>query len=113
MSRYQEEGKLRRLFVVAVIVAALSGAGVAGAIVEDNTIAIKPGQFARLGTTSIYCGAYVETGTNLPAFDCGDFAGNAHVGGTYSAILDRTGVEVDHWDTSGRNRHAIAIYHNP
>ena len=103
---------MKKLLVVAVIVVTLSGAGVAGAVLEVAVTNVGPGQFARLGSTNIYCGGYVESGTKLPAFDCGDFAGNSHVGGSYSAILDRTGVEVDHWDSSGRHRHATATYLN-
>jgi hypothetical protein len=102
---------VKKLVVVAFVVVVLCGAGVAGAVVE-GTVTVSPGQFARLGGTGIYCGAYVEAGNKLPAFDCGDFAGNAHVAGSYSAILDRTGVEVDHWDASGRHRHATVTYLN-
>jgi hypothetical protein len=103
---------VKRLIVIAVVVAALAGAGVAGAIVEGSVTVVKPGQFARLGGTGIYCGSYIEAGNKLPAFDCGDFAGSAHVAGSYSSILDRTGVEVDHWDASGRHRHATGTYLN-
>jgi hypothetical protein len=104
---------MRRPLVVAVVVAALCCAGVAGAIVEGNVTTIKPDQSARLGTTSVYCDAYLDTSTHAPAFDCGDWAGNNHVGGSYSAIIDEGGVTVDRWDASGRNVHAVATYLNP
>ena len=103
---------MKKLVVVTVVVVILCGAGVAGAVVVGTVSNVGPGQFARLGGTSVYCGAYVEAGNRLPAFDCGDFAGSAHVAGSYSAILDRTGVEVDHWDASGRHRHAAVTYLN-
>ena len=102
---------MKKLVGVAFVVVVLCGAGVAGAVVE-GTATVGPGQFARLGGTSVYCGAYVEAGNKLPAFDCGDFSGSAHVAGSYSAILDRTGVEVDHWDATGRHRHATVTYLN-
>jgi hypothetical protein len=102
---------VKKLLVVAIIVATLSGAGVAGAVLEVTVTNVGPGQFARLGGTRVYCGAYIEAGNKLPAFDCGDFRGNAHAAGSYSGILDRTGVEVDHWDASG-HRHATVTYLN-
>jgi hypothetical protein len=104
---------MRRLLVVAVVVAALGGTGVAGAIVEGNVTTVKPGQWARLGATSVYCEAYIESGSHQPGFDCGDWAGNFHVGGTYSGIIDEQGVEVDRWDASGRHVHHVVTYLNP
>jgi hypothetical protein len=103
---------VKRLIVVAVVVAALAGAGVAGAIVEGNVTVVKPGQWARLGATSVYCQAYIESGTHQPGFDCGDWAGNNHFGGSYSAIIDEQGVEVDRWDASGRHVHTVVTYLN-
>jgi hypothetical protein len=104
---------MRRLLVVVVVVAVLGGTGVAGAIVEGNVTTIKPGQSARLGTTSVYCDAYLDTGTHKPAFDCGVWAGSHHVGGSYSALFDEGGVTVDRWDASGRHVHTVATYLNP
>jgi opacity protein-like surface antigen len=103
---------VKKLVVVAVVVVILCGAGVAGAVVVGTVSNVGPGQFARLGGTGVFCGAYVEAGNKLPAFDCGAFTGSAHVAGSYSAILDRAGVEVDHWDASGRHRHATVTYLN-
>jgi len=102
---------VKKLIVIAIVAVTLCGAGVAGAVLDVAVTSVGPGQFARLGGSSVYCGAYIEAGNKLPAFDCGDFSGNAHVAGSYSAILDRTGVEVDHWDASG-HRHATVTYLN-
>jgi hypothetical protein len=77
-----------------------------------NTTLVKPGQWARLGTTSVYCQAYIERGTHQPGFDCGDWVGNNHLGGSYSAIIDEQGVEVDRWDASGRHVHRVVTYLN-
>ena len=103
---------MKRLVVVAVVVAALGGTGVAGAIVEVNAT-VKPGQWARLGTTSVYCEAYIEADAHRRGFDCGDWAGNVHVGGSYSAVIDEQGVEVDRWDATGRHVHRVVTYLNP
>jgi hypothetical protein len=104
---------MRRLLVVAVVVVALGGTGGAGAIVEGNVTSIKAGQWARLGTTSVYCEAYIEAGTHQPGFGCGDWAGNFHVGGSYSTVIDEQGVEVDRWDASGHHVHHVVTYLNP
>jgi hypothetical protein len=104
---------VKRLIVVAVVIAALGSAGVAGAIVEGNVTTVQPGQWARLGSTSVYCESYIESGTHKPGFDCGDWAGNYHVGGSYSAVIDEQGVEVDRWDASGRHVHRVVTYLNP
>lgn len=105
---------MKRLIVGAVVVAALGGAGVAGAIAEGTT-SLKPGQWARLGASSTYCEAVTENqaNSNRPAFDCGVWAGNSHVARTYSAIIDRLGVEVDRWDQAGRHARSVATYLNP
>jgi len=99
--------------VVAAVVAVLGGAGVAGAVVEGNVTFIKPGQYARLGTTDVYCQSFVDSGTHKPAFDCGAFGPNYHVGGSYSAIFDQGGVTVDQWDATGRHAHAVLTRLNP
>jgi hypothetical protein len=104
---------MRRLLVVVVVVAALGGTGVAGAIVEGNVTSVKPGQYARLGTTNVYCLAYIDSGTHKPAFDCGAFGPNYHVGGSYSALIDEGGVTVEHWDASGRHFQVAGTYLNP
>jgi hypothetical protein len=106
---------MRRLVAVAVVVAALGGAGVAGAIVDGIVTSIGQGQWARLGTTSIYCHAFTENqaNNNIPGFDCGDWASNAHVARSYSAIIDATGAEVDRWDLTGRHVHRVVTYLNP
>jgi hypothetical protein len=104
---------MRRLLVVAVVVAVLGGTGVAGAIVEGNVITVKPGQWARLGTYRVYCQAYIESGTHQPGFDCGEWVGNYHSGGSSSAVIDEQGVEVDRWDASGRHVHHVVTYLNP
>jgi hypothetical protein len=87
--------------------------GVVNTIVGGNVTVVKSGQWAQLGTTSVYCQAYIEKGTHQPGFDCGDWAGNHHVGGSYSAIIDEQGVEVDRWDTSGHHVHRVVTYLNP
>ena len=109
---------MRRLIVVAVVVAALGGAGVAGAVVVGAiATTIRQGQWARLGTTETYCQAIAENAanSNRPAFECGDWEGNYHRSGTYSAIIDRLGVEVDRWTGYGRNEksHRVVTYLNP
>jgi hypothetical protein len=109
---------MRRLVVVAVVVAALGGAGVAGAVVVGPSLTtIRQGQWARLGTTETYCQAITENAANnfRPAFDCGDWEGSSHRSGTYSAILDQLGVEVDQWTGYGKNErsHRVVTYLNP
>jgi hypothetical protein len=104
---------VKKLIIVTAVVLALVGAGVAGAVVQGASVSnVGPGQFARLAGTNVYCGAYIEGGNKLPAFDCGNWTGNFHTDSSYSAILDRTGVEVDYWDTSGSHRHAVVTYLN-
>jgi hypothetical protein len=83
------------------------------AIVKGNVTAIKPGQYAQVRSWTIYCQAFVDSGTHKPAFDCGAFGRNYHVGGSYSAVIDEGGVTVEHWDASGRHVHAVATYLNP
>ena len=105
---------MKRLFVLAVVVVALGATGVAGAIVEGGVATVvKPGQWARLGSTSVYCQAYIESGTHQPGFDCGDWAGSSHVGNSYSAVIDEQGVEIDRWDTTGHHVHRVVTYLNP
>jgi hypothetical protein len=59
-------------------------------------------------------GGYREPGQQQQAaFDCGNWAGNAHVARTYSAIFDQLGVEIDRWDQTGLHAHPVATYLNP
>jgi hypothetical protein len=109
---------MRRLFAFAVVVAALGGAGVAGAVVEGGvTTWIGQGQWARLGTTKVYCQAFTENQANnyRPAFNCGVWEGNYHRNSTYSAIIDQAGVEVD--GRTGfyghQHIHPVVTYLNP
>ena len=106
---------MRRFLIVAAVVAALGGSTVAGAIVEGNVTTISSGEFAQLGSSSIYCQAFTENQANAgrPGFDCGDWAGNHHIGSSYSAIVDQLGVEVDRWDASGLHSHPVLTYLNP
>jgi hypothetical protein len=71
--------------VVVVAVTALGGAATAGAIVVGaGATTIGQGQWARLGTTEIYCQAITENAANhnRPAFDCGAWQGNNRRAGT-------------------------------
>jgi hypothetical protein len=108
---------VRKLAVVAVVVAALGGTGVAGAIVEGNvTTSIGQGQWARLGATSVYCQAFKENRANnyRAAFDCGVWEGNYHRNGSYSAIIDQAGVEVDSQSSISKQPvHPVVTYLNP
>ena len=93
--------------------------GVVSAVAPGSVKSIKPGQYARLGsrtvfgTSNTYCQAYIDSRTHKPAFDCGTFGTNYHVGGSYSAVIDEGGVTVAHWDASGRHSHAVGTYLNP
>jgi len=91
------------------------GAAAAGAIVEGSVTTIAPGEYARLGISSIYCEAFTENraNANRPGFDCGDWAGNAHVANSYSVIVDQAGIEVDQWDALGLHVHAVVTYLSP
>jgi hypothetical protein len=82
-------------------------------IARGNVTALRPGQWARLGTTNIYCEAYVESGTRQRGFDCGDWTGNYHVGRSASAVVDEQGVEIDDWDVSGHRFHRVITYLDP
>ena len=86
---------------------------VVNSIAGANITVLRPGQWARLGTTNVFCEAYVEKGTRRRGFDCGDWAGTYHVGGSASAVIDEQGVEIDHWDSSGHRFHRVVTYLNP
>jgi hypothetical protein len=86
---------------------------VVNAVVKGNVTSVKSGQYARVRSWTIYCQAFVDSGTHKPAFDCGAFARNYHVGGSYSAVLDEGGVTVYRWDASGRHSHSLWTHLNP
>lgn len=83
------------------------------AVGKGAVTAVKPGQYAQLRSWTIYCQAYVDSGTHKPAFDCGAFGKSYHVGGSYSAVVDEGGETVYHWDGSGRRSHAVWTHLNP
>jgi hypothetical protein len=109
---------MRRIVLALVVVAALAGAAAAGAItVGAIATTVRPGQWARLGTSEIYCQAITENAANSyrPAFECADWVGNHRRDNTYSAIIDRLGVEVDRLSGYGKKqkiRHVVT-YLNP
>ena len=108
---------MRKLVVVAVVVGALGASVAAGAIVEGSVTSIGQGQWARLAKTSVYCQAFTENQANnyRPAFNCGVWEGNFHRNGTYSAIIDQAGVEVDGRSGfySQQHIHPVVTYLNP
>jgi hypothetical protein len=103
---------MRRWLVTTVVVVSLAGAGTAGALVQDTVSKIHQGQWARLGSTPVYCQAITEVSTHAPAFDCNDWGPNHAVGGTYRGRVDQGGVTIDRWDAAGRNAREIATYRN-
>ncbi len=106
-------GTRKRILVVVCVVAALGGAGVAGAVVVGNTIGIGRGQWAHLEGTKIYCEAYYERDIGVNGFDCGYWAGSNRVGKSYSMVVDDLGVEIDRWDASGRHYKKVRTFVNP
>jgi hypothetical protein len=104
---------VKRLLVVTALVAALGAAAATGAVVVDRVVDVEDGEWARAGTSRIYCEAFYEKQWRRDAFDCGLWKGNVHVANSYSAVIDDLGVEIDKWDSSGRRYRKIAEFGNP
>jgi hypothetical protein len=102
---------MKRLVIGFAFAICLAGAAVAGAGVVSKLFPIEQGEWAQLGNTNVYCQAIVVKQTGKPAFDCGSWNGNRRVAGTYSAIIDQFGVEIDHWGSGTRTY--VHTYLNP
>jgi len=103
---------MRRFSVAMVVVVSLAGAGTAGALVQYSVAQIHQGEWARLGSTAIYCQAITEVGTRAYAFDCNDWGPKYAIGGSYRGLIDQSGVAIDHWDATGHHNYRIATYRN-
>jgi hypothetical protein len=104
---------MKKVCFTVLVIALLGGAGTAGALIEQRYSEIHQGQWARLGSTPIYCQAVAEAGTRTRVFDCDDWGPSHAVGGTYRAFVDQAGVAVDRWGGAGHTAYRIATYRNP
>jgi hypothetical protein len=104
---------VKRVLVVTACLAALGGAAAGGAIAVGAATDVRDGQWARLGSTRIYCQAFYEKQYKAHAFDCAVWNGSVRARSSYSAVIDELGVEVDRWDSSGRKYRKVTTYVNP
>lgn len=104
---------VKRAAVVGVVVAALGGSGVAGAVAVGNTTVVNRGSWAHLLGSKVYCHAIVEKHFDRLGFDCATWDGDARLANSYSAVVDTDGVEVDRWDAAGTSFRRVRTYTNP